>query len=106
LPRIGVRFWHKADIRCGAMQCPLLGVKQTLQIQNLWGRGKHEVASTFLWSGPDALVQFDLAARSRSVCCTRTGSTGRKTANSEWRNSAPRGPRRIRHCGAQNVSKA
>ena len=24
------RNWHKADIRCGAMQCPLLGVKQTL----------------------------------------------------------------------------
>jgi hypothetical protein len=24
-----VRFWHKADIRCGAMQCPLLGVKRT-----------------------------------------------------------------------------
>src|SRR6516165_9905048 len=25
-----VRCWHKADIRCGAMQCPLLGVKRTL----------------------------------------------------------------------------
>jgi hypothetical protein len=25
-----VRFWHIADIRCGAMQCPLLGVKRTL----------------------------------------------------------------------------
>jgi hypothetical protein len=25
-----VRFWHKADIRCGAMQCLLLGVKRTL----------------------------------------------------------------------------
>ena len=24
-----VCFWHKADIRCGAMQCPLLGVKRT-----------------------------------------------------------------------------
>ena len=22
------RNWHKADIRCGAMQCPLLGVKR------------------------------------------------------------------------------
>jgi len=28
--KIDVRFWHKADIRCGAMQCPLLGVKRTL----------------------------------------------------------------------------
>src|SRR5262249_48942715 len=27
---INVRFWHKADIRCGAMQCPLSGVKRTL----------------------------------------------------------------------------
>src|SRR6516225_3049811 len=25
-----VRFWHIADIRCGAMQCPLLEVKRTL----------------------------------------------------------------------------
>ena len=26
---MNVCFWHKADIRCGAMQCPLLGVKRT-----------------------------------------------------------------------------
>src|SRR5215472_4707142 len=25
-----VHTWHKADIRCGAMQCPLSGVKRTL----------------------------------------------------------------------------
>jgi hypothetical protein len=25
-----VCFWHKADIRCGAMQCSLSGVKRTL----------------------------------------------------------------------------
>jgi len=32
-----VRFWHKADIRCGAMQCPLLGVKRTWRISKSMG---------------------------------------------------------------------
>jgi hypothetical protein len=54
---LDVRYWHKADIRFGAMQCPLLGVKRTSQISKFMGAAKAMCASTCVRLRPDVLAR-------------------------------------------------